>query len=139
MAIHWMKDIAWVDLMPCDLLCPSVPREQSNPGAIVSAPAVRQAGTSDCSFHIQYYWQIQKYEVIFGNHTVMHHRLARNRDIDRANDVALGANDDMLYIIPQWRINSGMQFTGVRIKVGVCRQTTGQSSTEIGARDCFKR
>ncbi len=69
----------------------------------------------------------------------MHHGLPRDRDIDRANDVALCADDDMLYIIPQWRIDSGMQFSSIRIKVGVCRQTTGQGSIQIRARACFKR
>ena len=138
-AVHWMKDIAWVDLVPSDFLCRSVPRKQSYPGAVFSAPTIRQTRTHLCSLHVQYYWQVQKDEVIFGDHTVMHHGLPRNRDIDRANDLALCTDDHMLYIIPQWRIDSGMQFASVRIKVGVCRQPAWQGSTEIGACYCLKR
>ena len=63
----------------------------------------------------------------------MHHRSARHRDIDAALDPAVGADDEMANVFPGRRVDGRVQFSGLRIEVGMRRETAGQGAVEVAS------
>ena len=132
--IHRVVHEAEVDLAPPrGIATGRVAGEEPDACAVVRVPRVRQRGhPAHRGIEIERHGQIEDDDLGLGDRAVVQHRLAGHRDVDGTAHLAVGADDDVLHVVPLPVVDDRVQLSRARVALRVRSERTGQRAAEVG-------
>ncbi len=130
-----MEDPARVHLEPADAGRGVAAGLQADPGLVRGVPGVGQLQPGRYRVQAEGDWQVEQDQVASGEREVVHHRAVGDRDVGGVAYLAVGADDDVLDVVPSPEVGDSVQLTRRVVELGVGGETAGQRAGKVARAD----
>ncbi len=110
---------------------PAGPPHDPHPGGVLAVPDVRHRRAASGGRRVEGDREVEHDDVFPGEREVVHHRRVRHRDPGRAGDAPGGVHDQVPDVVPGRVVSDRVEFTGVRVVLGVGGERPLQGAPEV--------